>query len=189
VVTFRYKLADVKMQAAEEDFEAGGHRFRAGAFIIANADRAKLEPVLTSLGLSGWAMSAAPSVKSHDLDLPRIGYVHSWQRTQDEGWVRAALDVYGVPYTYFADQKLRQGNLRAKYDVIIFPHVGGNAQSQVNGIPKTAPRRYLQNRGHSQPRRAGSDDDIRGGMGLEGLMELHKFVQEGGTLITEDRLP
>jgi len=28
-------------------------------------------------------------------------------------------------------------------------------------------------------------DDIRGGMGVEGLVELVKFVQEGGTLITE----
>ena len=28
-------------------------------------------------------------------------------------------------------------------------------------------------------------DDIRGGMGLEGLLNLAKFVQEGGTLITE----
>ena len=68
-------------------------------------------------------------MKTHELDVPRIGYVHSWQRTQDEGWVRAALDYYGVPYTYFADQKLRDGNLRAKYDVIIFPHVGGTSQS------------------------------------------------------------
>ena len=64
-------------------------------------------------------------MKTHDLDLPRIGYVHSWCDTQNEGWVRAALDTYGVPYTYFADQQLREGNLRAKYDVIIFPHVGG----------------------------------------------------------------
>jgi hypothetical protein len=30
-----------------------------------------------------------------------------------------------------------------------------------------------------------SSDDIRGGMGLEGLVELAKFVREGGTLITE----
>ena len=43
--------------------------------------------------------------------------------------MRAALDYYGVPYTYFADQKLREGNLRAKYDVIIFPHVGGTSAS------------------------------------------------------------
>ena len=30
-----------------------------------------------------------------------------------------------------------------------------------------------------------SSDDIRGGMGLEGLAELARFVREGGTLITE----
>src|SRR5204862_1141561 len=28
-------------------------------------------------------------------------------------------------------------------------------------------------------------EDIRGGMGVEGLFELYKFVQQGGTLITE----
>ena len=30
-----------------------------------------------------------------------------------------------------------------------------------------------------------TDDDIHGGMGMEGLLELAKFVQEGGALITE----
>src|SRR5205085_314520 len=30
-----------------------------------------------------------------------------------------------------------------------------------------------------------STDDIRGGMGMEGLVELAKFVEDGGTLITE----
>ena len=187
VVTFRYQLADVRMQAAEEDFEAGGHRFRAGAFIIPNADRAKLEPVLTKLGLSGWAMASAPTVKTHDLDIPRIGYVHSWANTQNEGWVRAALDTYGVPYTYFADQKLREGTLRAKYDVIIFPHVGGNAQGQVNGIPKGAGAPLPYRKTEATPNLGALDqsDDIRGGMGLEGLTQLYQFVQEGGTLITE----
>ncbi len=113
------------MLAAEDDFELNGHKFRAGAIIIPNANRSLLDPSIQELGLSAWAVAAAPSVKSHDLDVPRIGYIHSWSRTQDEGWVRAALDYYGVPYTYFADQKLRDGNLRAHYDVIVFPHVGG----------------------------------------------------------------
>jgi hypothetical protein len=187
LVSFRFRLADLAMQAAEEDFEAAGHRFRAGAFIIANADRNRLEPVLRELGLSGWALAQAPAVRTHDLDIPRIGYVHSWQRTQDEGWVRAALDTYGVPYTYFADQKLRDGNLRAKYDVIIFPHVGGTAQSQVNGIPLTgaSPLPYRKTDQFPSLGALDQSDDIRGGMGIEGLMELYKFVQQGGTLITE----
>jgi Zinc carboxypeptidase len=187
LVTFRFKHKDVAMEAAEEEFEAGGRSFRAGAFIIKNANRTALEPTLTSLGLSAWAVAAAPTVRAHSLDVPRIGYVHSWANTQNEGWVRAAFDTYGVPYTYFGDIVLRQGNLRQKYDVIVYPHVGGNAQSQVNGVPKTGASPLPYKKTADTPNLGGIDeaDDIRGGMGWEGLMELVKFVREGGTLITE----
>ncbi len=187
IVTFRFKLASTRMEAAEDDFDAGGHRFRAGAIIIPNADRAAVEPLLVSLGLSGYAMASAPAVKTHSLDVPRIGYVHSWARTQDEGWVRAALDAYGVPYTYFGDVKLREGHLRANYDVIIIPHIGGTAQSMVNGVPKTddRPLPYRRSEQYQALGTPDSADDIRGGMGLEGLVNLHEFVREGGTLITE----
>jgi hypothetical protein len=187
LVTFRFKHKDVAMDAAEEEFEAAGRRFRAGTFVIKNANRATLEPTLISLGLSAWAIAAAPAVRTHSLDVPRIGYVHSWSSTQNEGWVRAAFDTYGVPYTYFGDIVLREGNLRQKYDVIVYPHVGGSAQSQVNGVPKTgaAPLPYKKTTGTPNLGALDQADDIRGGMGWEGLMELVKFVREGGTLITE----
>ena len=185
LVTFRFRNQDVKMLAAEEDFDLNGHHFRAGAFIIPNADRAKLDPSLKELGLSAWAASAAPAVKTHDLDVPRIGYVHSWARTQDEGWTRAALDRYGVPYTYFADTKLREGGLRAKYDVIIFPAVGGTPQSQLAGVTGKDPIPYKKS--EITPNLGANDasDDIRGGMGVDGLAELKKFVEQGGTLIAD----
>jgi len=188
LVTFRFKNADVKIAAAEEDFEAGGQKFAAGSFIIGNADRAALEPQLKALGLTGVAVASAPTVKTHDLDVPRIGYMHSWTRTQDEGWVRAALDHFGVPYTYFADQLLRSTpNLRAKYDVIIYPHVSGTPQSIVAGMPSmgSLPLPYKKSAETPNLGAVDSSDDIRGGMGLDGLMNLNKFVQEGGTLITE----
>jgi hypothetical protein len=187
LMKFRFAHAGVKMQAAEDDFEAGGRKFRAGAFVIANADRAKLEPSMKELGISGLAVATAPTVAMHDLDVPRIGYVHSWSNTQNEGWVRAALDTYGVPYTYFGDIKLREGNLRQKYDVIVFPHVGGTAQSQVNGLARTGTTPLPYKKTADTPNLGAVDeaDDIRGGMGWEGLMELVKFVREGGTLITE----
>src|SRR4029078_1434088 len=130
------------MAAAEEDFEAGGRKFRAGSFIIAHADRATLEPTLKELSLTALAGAAVAAAQLDDLDVPRIGYVHSWARTQDEGWVRAAFDHFGVPYTYFADIKLREGGLRSKYDVIVFPHVGGSSQSQVNGLSGGEPVPY-----------------------------------------------
>jgi hypothetical protein len=187
LVTFRFRHADVRMQAAEGEFEISGRRFRAGAFIIPGADRAKIEPTLKELGLTAHATAVAPGVAVHDLDLPRIGYVHSWARTQDEGWVRAAFDTYGVTYTYFSDIKLREGGLRQKYDVIVFPHVGGNAQAQVAGIARTGklPLPYKKTTDTPNLGALEEADDIRGGMGWDGLMELVKFVQQGGTLIVE----
>jgi hypothetical protein len=187
LVRFRYRNPDVRMLVAEDDFEVNGRKLRAGAFLVPNADRAKLEPMLRELGLSGFAVASAPAVKSHESKIPRIGYVHSWTRTQDEGWVRAALDYYGVPYTYFADQKLADGNLRAKYDVIVFPHVGGTSQTMINGLPKTGntPLPYKPTPELPHLGLVDTSDDIRGGMGFQGLTELGKFVSEGGALIVE----
>ncbi len=187
LMAFRFRHPAVSMAAAEEAFEANGKKFAAGAFLLSGADRATVEPTLKQLGLTAWAMADAPKVKSHDLDVPRIGYVHAWQRTQDEGWVRAALDTYGVPYTYFADQKLRDGNLRSRYDVIILPHIGGSAIQQVNGVPKTGPTPLPYKKSAATPNLGALDesDDIRGGMGIEGLAELARFVRDGGTLLVE----
>ena len=188
IASFRYKLKDVKMAAAEDDFDAAGHRFKAGAMIIQNADAAKIGPVLKELGLSAWAVAAAPTVRSHDLDIPRILYLHSWNRTQDEGWVRGALEAYGIPFSYMGDKELaKMPNLRQRYDVVIYPHVGGTAQSMVAGVtsPGTTPIPYMSTKEFPSLGFPDSTTDIRGGMGIEGLMNLYKFVQEGGMLMTE----
>jgi hypothetical protein len=187
VVTFRYKLKDVKMAAAEDDFAAAGKQFKAGAIIIQNADAAKIGPVLKDLGLSGWAVAAAPTVRSHDLDIPRILYLHSWNRTQDEGWVRGSLEAFGIPFTYMGDKEVaKMPNLRQQYDVIIYPHVSGTAQSMVAGVTGgSKPIPYKATKEFPALGYPDSTDDIRGGMGVEGLMNIYKFVQEGGMLMTE----
>src|SRR6185436_8456567 len=70
LVTFRFTHAGVKMAAAEQPFEAAGHKFPAGSFVIANADRAALEPSIKELGLTAYAVASAPTVPTHDLDVP-----------------------------------------------------------------------------------------------------------------------
>ena len=39
------------------------------------------------------ASSAAPSTKTHELHLPRVAILHTWLRTQDEGWFRLGARV------------------------------------------------------------------------------------------------
>jgi hypothetical protein len=132
-------------------------------------------------------VASAPTVKTHDLDIPRILYLHSWNRTQDEGWVRGSLEAYGIPFTYTGDKEVaKMPNLRQMYDVVIYPHVSGNAQSMVAGVTGgSKPIPYKATKEFPSFGLPDSTDDIRGGMGIEGLMNLYKFVQEGGTLITE----
>ncbi len=183
LMRLRFRLADVAMAAAEDSFSAAGRSFRAGAFIIRNANRARLEPLLTEFGLSGYAVSAAPTVKTHNLDVPRIGYVHSWTNTQDEGWVRAALDYYGVPYTYFGENEVRKmASLRQRFDVILWPHGGGVGQeAPTSGEPIP----YMRTTEYPDLGFPDSTTDTRGGLGQDGLQKLVDFVQAGGTLITE----
>ena len=183
MVAFRYRLPGTKMSASEAAFEAGGHKFAAGSFIIPAANRAQIEPVLKELGLSAWGVSDAPTVKSHDLDIPRIGYIHSWSNTQDEGWVRAALDYYKIPYDYFGENSVRKmGALRSKFDVILWPHGGAVGQmppTDGKPIPYQRTAEYLA-LGYPD-----STSDTRGGLGEDGLKMLYEFVQQGGTLVTE----
>jgi hypothetical protein len=183
LATFRFANAQVKMQAAEQAFDLAGHHFGAGAFIIPNANRAALEPQIRDYGLSAWATDKV-TVPTHDLDVPRIGYVHSWSSTQDEGWVRMVFDKLKIPYTYFGDNQLRQGNLRAKYDVIFYP----NGPVTVDGgeIPAGAPQPYKKtdvtpNIGTAPD----STEDRRGSLGRDGLKALEAFVADGGLLIAE----
>jgi len=182
IVTFRFRFADVAMEAAREAFEAGGRRFGPGSIIIRDADVARLAPALEELGLSGYAFDRIPPVRTHDLDVPRIGYVHSWTNTQDEGWVRAAFDHYGIPYTYMGEDRVREGRLRERFDVIVWPHGGSVGRgAPEGGIPvpyRATPEFPALGTPDSTP-------DVRVGLGLEGLAALYEFVEQGGTLIVE----
>jgi hypothetical protein len=191
LATFRYALKDVQMFAAESAFEINGAQYPAGTVIIpaANADRTALENASRGLGLRFVAVNSLPSVKQHELAAARIALVHTWINTQNEGWVRLALEAAGVPYDYISDQKLREiPDLRSRYDVILFGPINASSQRIVNGIPKRPGEPPIPWKASElTPSFAtGPDqtDDIRGGMGLEGLVHLRKFIESGGLFIT-----
>jgi hypothetical protein len=124
------------VRVADSAFTAGGATFPAGSFIVESPRAAE---AVKALGLEGVAVASAPSVRSHAIALPRIAYVHTWQETQNEGWVRFALDQMGVPYTYMSDQKLRAPGALDRYDVVVFPHSGQGGMALVNGRPMAGP--------------------------------------------------
>jgi len=192
LATLRFKLKDVKMSAAEESFKAEGRDFNAGSWVIRAegnpADlRARLQTALAALGVTAYATAAAPTAPMHELAAPRIAFVHTWTNTQNEGWFRIAFDRLQIPYDYISDIKLGAiADLRAKYDVIVFGPVGGTAQRIVNGTPKTGePVPFMKT--DITPNLGGAPDttdDIRGGMGLQGINNIGKFLDAGGLFVT-----
>jgi hypothetical protein len=107
--------------------------------------------------------------------------------TQNEGWFRLALDTTSIPYTYISDQKLgAMKDLRSQFDVIVLGPALADARRLVNGMPK---------RGQPIPWKAtdltpnfatspDQTDDIRGGLGLEGVLAIRDFVERGGLFVT-----
>jgi hypothetical protein len=175
LITLRYRMKDVTFEAVERAFTAGGVTVPAGSFVV--ADSARLRREVETLGLRAVRLAAMPEVKRHAVDLPRMAVFSTWGNTQPVGWVRHALDHYGVEYELIYKERVKKGGLRAAYDVLLIPSQMGSAKGLVYDLaPVKIPMAYKGLYGES--------DDITGGMGLAGAMEIEKFVQEGGVVIT-----
>ncbi|MFH1574370.1 MAG: M14 family zinc carboxypeptidase, partial [Acidobacteriota bacterium] len=190
----RFRAPGLKMLVAEKPFEAAGRTFGAGSVVVpADGDAAaKLGPVCTELGVQAFALDAMPSVPVHEMAVPRMAILHNWINTQNDGWYRLAFDTLGIPFSYISDQDVgRNPDLRSKYDVIIFPPVRGSAQRLVNGLPvrgePVAWKATEQYPNLTGPNGA-QTDDIRGGMGLEGVAHIKRFVEEGGLFIVVENI-
>jgi hypothetical protein len=109
LATLRFKLKDVKIEAAEDSFKVGDHQFNAGSFIIKTEGngsdlRPRLEAAVPELGLTALEVDKLPAVKTHALAVPRIAILHTWTNTQNDGWYRIEFDQFRVPYSYISDQ-------------------------------------------------------------------------------------
>jgi hypothetical protein len=189
LATLRYKLRDASIEAAEEPFESAGKKFSRGTFLVRNATRAQLNDAIAELGLQAAPISAMPSVKTHPVRAARVAFVHTWLSTQTEGWWRIALDNLGIPYDYISTQIVaKTGDLNAKYDVILFPPVGfSSTTSIINGLPSAWGNPLPWKNTPETPNLVGkndSTDDMRPGLGWEGVAHLQSFVQKGGVLLT-----
>ena len=190
MVTLRWRLATLAVDAAERPFTAGGREYAAGSFVIAAKQdgrdvTAAVRSAIATLGLDAIGLPAKPQVATHAVDLPRLAVYSTWGNTQEVGWVRHALDRFGVPFDLIYKERVRQGGLRAAYDVILVPNQGRSGKGLVYDIDlKGKPLDYRRSDAFPSLGAYGESDDIRGGMGLEGVLELQRFVDGGGMLMT-----
>lgn len=103
-----------------------------------------------------------------ELQRPRIALYRSWVPNIDEGWTRWLLEQFGFTYTSVHNSDLQAANLRAHFDVIVFPDQ--NAGTMEGGY-----------------RPGAMPDEYSGGLGQKGADALQEFANAGGTLVFLNR--
>jgi hypothetical protein len=183
----RYRLAHFRVSIAERSFNMQGVAFPAGSWILpAQAGlESALHDIATRLGLEFVAVEKAPDLPVHAAPVPRLGVWVPWADTDTIGWLRYSLDQRHIPYLYVRDEDIRAGKLRQKYDVLLYGHVDLELAEQIQGIPKAwGPMPFKKTSATPSLGTPASSEDITGGIGWNGLVELQRYVDSGGLLIT-----
>jgi len=192
LITLRFRLKDLKVQANELSFKSGDAEVPAGSLIVAaNQPDAynKVKAAVESLGLTAIALTSMPATPMHEVDMPRLAIYSTWGNTQEVGWVRHAFDKFEVDYDLIYKERVLQskgqGNLRDAYDVIVIPNQGRSAKGLVfDREPARKPLAYTKSDQFKSHGMYGESEDITGGMGLKGALEFQRFVEAGGLLVT-----
>jgi hypothetical protein len=182
MISLRYRLPRAPMKIAEKSFTANGIDFPAGSLIVTGGNDAAVRDAIQTLGLTASALDAVPNVPMHDADAPRVAIFSSWNGTQETGWVRFTFDKFGIPYELIYKERVRQGNLRGDFDVIVLP-TQNLARQNVYQPRAAKPVPYLKDAKYKFLGMYGESPDITGGFGGEGVDAFARFLDAGGTLI------
>lgn len=117
-------------------------------------------------GLDFVPASTKPSDKLDPLEKIKIGIYKSWVANMDEGWTRWVMLQHSFDLDTLHDADIRSRDLSV-YQAII--------------VPSQSPARIL----HGHPEGT-MPDPFTGGLELEGVMALKKYIEKGGTLIAFD---
>ncbi len=110
--------------------------------------------------------SAGPRGNAYRLTLPRVALYKPWTGNMDEGWTRLVLENHEFAFQNVTDADIQAGAL-SNFDALVLPDA--SAESLEKGRePGTLPPQYT------------------GGLGEQGLIEIRKWVEAGGTLVALD---
>ena len=144
-------------------------RLPAGSIVFEATDEARriLDKALATAStrvLARTAFTTSLAAIKSDYRGGAIALYQPWVPSMDEGWTRFVLEQFDFPYTTVHDAEIRSGNLAARFRTLVLPSV----------FPRLLREGYRP--GESEPAYVG-------GLGLEGIAAVRKFVEEGGTLV------
>jgi hypothetical protein len=175
------------MKAGEEVHFVSDRRWQSkdgtGSIFVAArpSTAAVLQKAAADLGVNFAAVAQKPAGQTWRLQKPRIGLWDQYGGSMPSGWVRWLLEQYEFDFEVVYPPALDAGNLRAKYDVLLFPD---------GGIPESAGGGGGFGGGGGGGRPVNPQDipeEFRGRLGRVTLdrtiPQLKRFAEEGGALV------
>ncbi|MFC1555799.1 M14 family metallopeptidase [candidate division KSB1 bacterium] len=161
---FQLLKGGATVKRSQEAFTLNGQKFPVGSFIV---DRGKVsgndgQRIAEETGVR--FISGKPAVETTTIKTPRIGLYKSWVASMDAGWITYVFDDFKIDYQAVTNAEIRAGQLSDRFDVIILADQGTGQIIEGHAIGTIPP-------------------DYVGGIGDEGVIELRKFVKNGGTLV------
>ncbi len=156
--------------------------FAPGSFLVEGSEDSEgladlLESISIDLGLAFHPvlnLTALEGIPRREVKHLRIGmYQRYMGGNMDEGWTRLVLDNFEFPYVSLKPADFKNGKLKDKVDVIVFP--SDRPQSILGPDGSRDPR--MQRWMSSVP------PEYRGGLGKEGAQAVKEFVESGGRVV------
>jgi hypothetical protein len=137
-----------------------------------------LKTAASELGLSFTAVTERPAGATLRLNPVRIGLWDQYGGSMPSGWVRFMLEQFEFPFEVVFPQALDAGNLKAKYDVLLFPD---------GGIPETEGSGGGFGGGGGQPGAGDVPAEYKDKLGRvtikQTIPQLKQFVEAGGAIV------
>jgi len=164
---------------------ANGTTYPAGTFYIGGSSSAVVQKAAQELGVSFNGTSEKPGADAQKLTEKRIALVDRFGGSMPSGWTRYEFEQFEIPYHVVYPKELDAGNLRSKYDVIIFPSDlpignaggfggrGGAGGGRGGRSTADVPAQYQNMLGSLTEEHT--------------LPQIKKFLEDGGTVITVGR--
>ena len=161
----RLLARDAKVTWTLEPFQVAEQLQPPGLMLVRGVDRDYLVQLADDLRLEFVATDPPDELAVLPVDAPRIAVYEPWGGNIDAGWTRWVLDQHEFAYVQLRNGDVRQPGLWDRFDVIIIPEI-----STVD---------LLRGQQARNVRPA-----YRGGIGVEGVRNLRRFVELGGTIVT-----
>ncbi|GAB3699409.1 M14 family metallopeptidase [Spirosoma flavus] len=154
----------------------------AGSFYVPASAKAKslLDKSAKDLGLEVMGVSKKPTTSMIKVSPMRIALWDTYGGSMPSGWVRWLMEQYHFPMKVIFPQDIDAGDLKKKYDVIVFvtraiPPVGGREEDIFSAMER-------------EPKEESTPAEYRQMLGkitaAKSIPQLKTFLEAGGTVVT-----